>query len=93
MPDSLPRTNVYDSVHVERERAHVKHGAAGNSREDARWDDPEWLAIVMEELGEAAHWMTYDASELDGSDKAELRNELVQVAAMACAWIDAIDRG
>ena len=86
----LPPTVAYADVHRERQRAHAKHGAAGNSREDAHWLDREWLPILMEELGEAAHEITYDA--LPENLPARLRAELVQVAAMACAWIDAIDR-
>jgi len=81
----------YVDVHRERIRAHLKHGAKGNSRENAHWSDPEWLAILMEELGEVAHELTYDAR--DHADTREwLRKELVQVAAMACAWIAAIDQ-
>lgn len=92
----------YVDVHRERIRAHRKHGELGNSREDAHWTNVEWLPILMEELGEAAHELTYDArlAEVvvpDGEERqlrrAALRAELVQVAAMACAWIDAIDRG
>lgn len=78
----------YADIHRERIRAHAKHGAKGNSRENTAWDDAEWLPILMEELGEAAHELTYDA----GGDRPErLRAELVQVAAMAAAWIEAID--
>lgn len=92
MPDKVYRTNVYNTVHAERERAHLKHGAAGNSREDAVWNDVEWLPILIEEVGEVAHEMTYDMDRAT-VDKAErMREELVQVAAMASAWIDSIDR-
>lgn len=87
----LKQTRVYTDVHDERERAHAKHGAAGNSREDAPWDNAEWLPILMEELGEVAHEMTYDVQSQGRMDR--MRVELVQVAAMACAWIDAIDEG
>jgi len=87
---AVPRTAVYDEVHAERNRAHAKHGAKGNSRENAHWTDKEWLPILMEELGEAAHELTYDAY---GGHRARLRAELIQVAAMSAAWIDAIDRG
>ena len=80
---------VYDAVHAERERAHKKHGAKGNSREDALWHDREWLPILVEEVGEVAHLLTYDADPHEIVPK--LRGELVQVAAMACAWIAAID--
>jgi NTP pyrophosphatase (non-canonical NTP hydrolase) len=82
--------SVYQEVHNERERAHAKHGAYNNSREVARWGDFEWLPILMEELGEVAHEFTYD-TDPDGL-RERVRKELIQVAAMACAWIDAIDR-
>jgi len=78
---------VYVAIHNERARAHRKHGAAGNSREEASWDNVEWLPILMEELGEIAHQFTYDV-EMDIMD---LREELVQLAAMSAAWIASID--
>jgi NTP pyrophosphatase (non-canonical NTP hydrolase) len=83
--------NVYQEVHAERVRAHTKHGALGNSREDAGWTNAEWLPILMEEVGEVAHELTYDAGAF-AHRHANLRKELIQVAAMACAWVDAIDR-
>jgi hypothetical protein len=96
MPDILNRTNVYNEVHRERERAHIKHGAAGNSREDATWINAEWLPVLMEVLGEVAHELTYDARYDTVDDpnarRQALRKELIQVAAMACSWVDAIDR-
>lgn len=90
-------TQVYSDVDDERARAHKKHGAKGNSREDAHWTNNEWLPILMEEVGEAAHELTYDAKSVFTDNqleakRIELRKELVQVAAMACAWIEAIDR-
>jgi NTP pyrophosphatase (non-canonical NTP hydrolase) len=75
------------AVRAERERAHLKHGARGNSREDQPWDEKEWLPILVEEVGEVAHLLTYDADP----NPRTLRKELVQVAAMASAWIAAID--
>lgn len=87
-----PKSIVYDQVHNERVRAHAKHGANGNSRENAKWTDKEWLPILMEEIGEVAHCLTYDAWPPAGSTQsAEIRKELVQVAAMAIAWIESID--
>ncbi len=80
---------VYLDVAAERERAHIKHSAKGNSREDSTWDDNQWIGILMEELGEVAHELTYDTF---GGSPDKLRAELVQVAAMACSWIAAIDR-
>lgn len=78
----------YDDVHRERIRAHLKHGAKGNSRENAHWTNAEWLPILTEEVGEVAHLLTYD-SEMNTMD--QLRKELIQVAAMAVAWIESID--
>jgi hypothetical protein len=43
---------------------------------------PSWVAILMEEVGEA----------LEQSDPVKLRAELVQIAAVAVAWVEAIDR-
>lgn len=79
----------YSDFHHERIRAHAKHGAKGNSREQAKWTDREWLPIVVEEVGEVAHELTYD-TETTGQ-RQRLRAELVQVGAMVAAWIDAID--
>jgi hypothetical protein len=41
-----------------------------------------WALILLEEVAEA----------LAESDEARLREELVQVAAVAVAWVEAIDR-
>lgn len=82
---------VYNEVDNERSRAHKKHGANGNSRENQHWTNPEWLPILVEEIGEVGHELTYDAGP-DADTWMRLRKELVQVAAMAIAWIDAIDR-
>jgi NTP pyrophosphatase (non-canonical NTP hydrolase) len=76
---------AYSDMHSERIRAHNKHDTLGGSMERKTWDDPAWLPVVVEEVGEVAHAMTYDAPD------ADLRTELVQVGAMVAAWIDAID--
>lgn len=90
---------VYREVDDERARAHAKHGRNDNSRENAPALDREWLPILMEELGEVAHELTYDSHPSELLKRGEVlrnlssvRKELIQVAAMACAWIDAIDR-
>ncbi len=44
--------------------------------------DGTWLDILLEEVGEA----------MAESDPAKLRAELIQVAAVATAWAEAIDR-
>jgi NTP pyrophosphatase (non-canonical NTP hydrolase) len=69
---------------LERERAHAKHDAKGHSVERAVWNDPRWLPILTEELGEVARCLC------DYSTLSDLSDELIQVAAMASAWHDAI---
>lgn len=68
----------------ERERAHEKH--LEHSIEAIEWDNPRWLGTLMEEVGEVAHWHTYDADH----DPNELAKELIQVAAVATAQLDAM---
>jgi NTP pyrophosphatase (non-canonical NTP hydrolase) len=81
----------YGDVHRERMRAHEKHSASGRSCEQMEVDDPDWLPVLVEEVGEVANAMIEDAIFRGGSSRTHLRKELVQVAAMATAWIDAID--
>lgn len=76
---------VWTEVQHARLAAHKKHG--DNSIEAIPADDPRWLTILVEETGEIARAMTYD----NGSRK-DLRAELVDVLAVASAWIDKLDR-
>lgn len=55
------------------------------------WYDPAWLAVVTEELGEAAHTLTYDFPSQ--TRRSELAAELIQIGAMVAAWLDAISDG
>lgn len=73
---------TYDEIQATRDAAHAKHGENSIEGIDAR--DPRWLSILVEEVGEVAHELTYDAT-------GDLRAELLQVAAVAAAWVDAID--
>lgn len=52
------------------------------ARESMKAGPVTWAAILAEEVGEA----------LQEDDPAKLRAELVQVAAVAVAWVEAIDR-
>lgn len=71
-------------IEAGRTRAHAKHGA--ESIEGIAGKDPRWLSILVEEVGEASHELTYDAT-------GDLRAELVDIATVAVAWIAALDRG
>lgn len=85
------RGRIYFDVSMERDWQDTKWGA------DRTQLDSIWLAILTEEVGEsaeevlAASWATGPA--LDAIRTHNLRAELVQVAAVAVAWIEAIDGG
>jgi len=75
--------DVWREVQNARRRAHEKHGE--NSIESVSPTDPRWLPILVEEIGEVAHTMTYDGP-ID-----QLRSELIDVLAVASAAVDSID--
>lgn len=68
-------------------------------RQDSKWGkqnchDFEWVSILGEEFGEAAREAN-EANFVSGKNRgnfAKLRAELIQVAAVAVAWVEAIDR-
>lgn len=72
----------YTEIEQARAKAHAKHG--GNSIEGIDAADPRWLSILVEEIGEVSHELTYDAT-------GSLRAELIDVLAVASAWLDALD--
>jgi len=74
--------DIYREVLRGREKAHAKHGA--NSIEAEPADSPRWLAILVEEVGEAANALTYDT-------KGNLRAELIDIMCVASAWVAALD--
>lgn len=84
---------VYADINAERMRAHNKHVGNGGSVEETHWVDPRWQAILLEEHGEVARVLCEkDLGNLSNEDyQKQLREELVQLAAMTCAWIAAID--
>lgn len=70
-------TNALSSVIEEMHRQDLIHGA------DRHQDPRDWFPIFVEEVGEVATAM---------QEKSNLREELVQVAAVALQWIEDIDR-
>lgn len=77
---------IWREVQAERERAHRKHG--DTSMEALPVDDLTRLTVLMEEVGEVARW--FNESRRRDMQNGELRAELIQVAAMAGAWADAL---
>lgn len=69
---------AYRSVALERVRQDKKWGASA-------FRPPPSLAVLMEEVGEVAQAIL--------EDPGNLRAECVQVAAVAIAMVEAIDRG
>lgn len=63
----------------------AKHGWAQTPLNPAR-KDVDNLPILVEEIGEVARAMTYD----EGSNDALIK-ELLQTAAMALSWAEAVD--
>ena len=67
------------AIQAEATRAHLKHGE--------QYSSGERLAILVEEVGEVAHELTYDQS----GDRDKLVRELIQVAAMAASWVEFLE--
>ncbi|WGD37555.1 hypothetical protein [Lysinibacter sp. HNR] len=80
----LKDTRLWDEVSRARAAAHKKHGE--ESVDALPLNDPRWLSILVEEIGEIATEL--HRPEVDSS---ALRAELVDVMALASAWLDAID--
>lgn len=82
---------IYRAIEDERMRQNAKWGPQDH-------DDPKWLAIVTEELGEVAkevNELTPAAGPMSAPGKIleiNLRKELIQTAASCVAWLEAIDR-
>lgn len=64
----------------------AKHGIEKTPLNDDM-DPRDVLAILMEELGELAHELTYDAKGSNEERKANAEREAIQVAAMAICYV------
>lgn len=79
--------DTYLSVAEEVERAHKKHGS--NSMFHPSQSHERRLAILTEEVGEVARELNEQA--ITGTlNEPKLCAELMQVAAMAMTWLEAI---
>ena len=75
------------AIQAEATRAVVKHG--DHSMLGPHYTPGDRLAILMEEVGEIAHELTYDQP----GDRDKLVRELIQVAAMAASWVEFLEGG
>jgi NTP pyrophosphatase (non-canonical NTP hydrolase) len=80
------------AIQAEATRAHLRHGY-NSSMFNAQYGDRQRLAILTEEVGEVAH----ELNELVLGNlsrqkyRENLEKELIQVAAMAATWIEAMN--
>jgi NTP pyrophosphatase (non-canonical NTP hydrolase) len=77
--DTVMERQIYKEIKQERKSQNKKWGEQNHKPE-------KWLAILGEEYGEACK----SAIEFD---KSSYRKELIQVAAVAVAAIENLDRG
>lgn len=75
------------SARLEYERAHEKHN--GSTPYDPSMSDRDRAVILMEEIGEVARCYTPDANTETGHAGNTIE-ELIQVAAVAAAWLGRI---
>jgi len=83
---------VLDDVSDEADSARAKFG------DQFHLTDLEWQSVLLEEVGEAARILTQrdvppvsTHPQVDGWTDADLRAEVVQIAAVAARWMAAID--
>ena len=75
------RSKMFSLISAERDRQIEKWGRRRNHRH------LYWLGILMEEVGEAAQ------AVIENKQWEEIRKELVQVAAVAVAWMECVEDG
>lgn len=78
------RNAVYADVEHE---VQIQEDTFGTNEKRASQPGALWLVVLVEEVGEAAH----ELCEEWNIREADLRKELVQVAAVAVSWIEALD--
>ncbi len=85
---------VLDAVHAERHRQDAKWGEQNH-------DQMTWLGILAEEFGEAAKeinelyfgpLVSHVEGECGSGCQKRVRDELIQVAAVAVAMVESLDR-
>lgn len=83
--DAFERAQA-DGVFFYDARQELKRARRVHPGEEGVLSDAEWLTVLVEEVGECARAMQDETDE-------RLREELVQVAAMAARWAGAIPAG
>lgn len=85
---SWDRADIYRHIDAERDRQSAKwsgeHPWGMGDCSSADVTDIVKVAVLTEETGEVAR------AVLDGTDIGQLRGELIQVAAVAVAWLESL---
>lgn len=81
----MTRLTILNSIVDERVRQDEKWGEQNHSH-------AFWTAILGEEFGEACQEVCRLHDIPDYSDTTQLKKELIQVAAVAVAWLEAMER-
>jgi len=78
------------AIQAEATRAHLRHGEY--SMLGQHYSQSDRLAILVEKVAEVAHELTYDQGGTGGRyDRGRLVRELIEVAAMAASWAEALE--
>ena len=80
---TLSKEYIYNEITQEREFQDQKWGV------QTHLSDYVWTTILVEEVGEAAQEVQKDKNSFE---IIKLRDELIQVAAVAVAWAEALDK-
>lgn len=80
------RQSIYSAISAERDAQDAKWGNQTHSM-------PVWSAILTEEVGEVAEAALRVHFDGEGADLSHLREELVQVAAVAVHILEKIETG
>jgi NTP pyrophosphatase (non-canonical NTP hydrolase) len=83
--DAQNKTAILHDIIAERERQDTKWGVQTNTPE-------VWLTILAEEVGEAAQEVLTKRVGEAGNGHGDIREELIQAAAVLVAWVEQIDR-
>lgn len=86
--DVTSRIKIQDAVSTEMARQRQLWGIQNH-------EDRDWFPILVEEVGEVAlalNDIRFPMSSKTHGREAQLREELVHVAAVAQSWLEAIER-
>ena len=90
MLDDIPRcvddlndleTMIYNSIIIERDAQKIRH------EKDQAHPPALWIAIIVKQLGQASDQVIRD----DIIDVYRLEKQLVQIAAVAVAWLEVLE--